>query len=95
MGLAYVLMPHILQDELAYRLVPYVMLAAGLLLLVATGLVANRYKDTLDYEPARLLGRETDGKSIRSIARAGGTLGCLFVIIGGSVAFLMLVMAGG
>jgi hypothetical protein len=91
-GLVYLLLPSILRNGQVARIVPTIVAAVGLLILVAIAIIANRFKDVYDYESTTFLGRETNGKSIRSLLNVMGTFGCLFIVIGAGVLMIVVLL---
>ncbi len=88
-ALLYFLMPAIMSNELAARVIPVIFVVVGVAILIGVGVTANRYKDVIDYEPITFLGRATNGKGVRSVINTVGMIGCMSVVVGVTV-FLLI-----
>lgn len=81
---ALILASSLLKDNPIFaKIFPFSLILIGIVILVAVAVTAEKYKDISDFEKTQFMGKDTNGKQIRSLVYGVGTIGCMSIVVGG------------
>ncbi len=83
MGTLVLTFPLIKDNPVLAKLFPYILILIGIAILVAVAVMTEKYKDISDFEKTQFMGRDTNGKQVRSLIYGVGTVGCMSIVVGG------------
>lgn len=89
LGLLVLLFPFLKDNPVFARIFPFGLVIIGIAILVAVATTAEKYKDISDFEKTQFMGRDTNGKQVRSLIYGVGTIGCMSIVIGGFLIFFV------